>query len=126
TKAKTEVVLPKDDEYVFELKVFDGKEWSAPRQVAIKTRAQNVPPVASVALAELRTEENVETVLDASTSSDPDKGPRALSFTWRQTGGPRVDLRSEGAIARFTAKHAGALSFEVRASDGKSDSPPAP
>jgi len=125
TKPKTEVVLTKDEEVVIELKVFDGKEWSAPRQVTLRPRSQNVPPVASVATAELRTEESVETVLDASASTDPDKGPRPLSFTWRQTGGPaRVELKSEGPIARFVAKRAGAYSFDVKASDGKSDSPP--
>jgi hypothetical protein len=126
TKAKTEVVLQKDEEHVFELKVFDGKEWSAPRQVTLRPRSANIPPVAAVATAELRTEESIETVLDASASTDPDKGPRALSYIWRQTGGPaRVELHSEGAIARFIAKRAGAYSFDCRVSDGKNESAPA-
>ncbi|HEY3321763.1 MAG TPA: PKD domain-containing protein [Planctomycetota bacterium] len=130
-KAKTEAVLTKEGEYVFELKVFDGKEWSEPKQVAVKTRAPNQPPVAAFtgteagATAELRTEEGSETVLDASASSDPDNGPRPLSFIFRQTAGPRVELRTEGALAKFTPKRAGRMTFEVIASDGKNESLPA-
>ncbi|HYG74031.1 MAG TPA: HEAT repeat domain-containing protein [Planctomycetota bacterium] len=124
-KAKTEVVLPKDDEYVFELKVFDGKEWSEPRKVVVKPRAPNIPPLAAVLLPQLRTEENVETILDATPSSDPDKGPHALSYSWRQTGGPRQQLQSEGALAKFTPQRAGTYTFEVKVSDGKNESTPA-
>jgi len=124
-KARTEVVLSKNEECVFELKVFDAKEWSEPKQVVVKPRSGNIPPVAVMSVTELRTEENAEVTLDASGSNDPDKGPHALSFTWRQTGGTRADLRSEGPIAKVTPKRAGTYSFEVKASDGKNDSPPA-
>ena len=125
-RAKVEVTLPKEGEYVFDLKVFDGKEWSEPRQVTVKTRAANQPPVAALAVPEMRTEENLETVLDASASNDPDSGPRPLSFEWKQASGPaKVELTREGAKATFTPRKAGVYVFQVRVSDGKAESLPA-
>ncbi|MGD0089410.1 MAG: PKD domain-containing protein, partial [Planctomycetota bacterium] len=124
-KARTEVELPTDGEYVFELKVFDGKDWSEPVRVPVKTRAPRVPPVAAVAQAELRTEENVETVLDASPSNDPNNGPQPLAYHWKQMSGPKVDLVKEDPKARFTPKKAGILVFQLKVFDGKAESAPA-
>ena len=124
-KAKTEVVLPKEGEYSFELTVSHGKEASAPAKVSVTTRAPNVAPIAAVSNGNIRAEEGVETVLDASTSSDPDNGPKPLTFTWRQVDGTKVELKSEGAIARFTPKKAGVATFAVEAFDGKNKSPAA-
>jgi len=123
---KTEVSLQKEGEYVFELKVFDGKVWSEPARAAVKTRAANVPPIAAFAQPQIRTEENMETILDASASTDPDNGPRPLTFTWRQKDGPKVELHTDdSAFAKFTPVRTGQMSFEVVANDGKANSPPA-
>ncbi|HYF47817.1 MAG TPA: HEAT repeat domain-containing protein [Planctomycetota bacterium] len=124
-RQKVEVTLPKEGEYVFELKVFDGKEWSEPVRASVKTRAGNSAPVAVIAEETLRSEENVETVLDGSGSNDPDKGPNALTFTWKQLEGARVELQQDGAQARFTPKKMGNYKFELRVSDGKAVSEPA-
>ena len=123
-KPKVDVVLPKEGEYVFELKVFDGREWSEPSKVATKTRAPNVAPAAAVVNAEVRTEEHAETVLDATPSTDPDNGPRPLTFIWRQLDGARVELHTEGALAKFTPTKAGSMTFQVEAFDGKARSTP--
>jgi hypothetical protein len=127
-KSKVEVGLPKEGEYVFELKVFDGKEWSAPQSAAVKTRAQNVAPQAILVSPKnsgaISTEENTETVLDASASIDTDNGPKPLTFTWKQIEGARLELKTDGALARFTPKRAGSFGFEVKAFDGKDYSAP--
>jgi hypothetical protein len=124
--AKTELALTKEGEYVFELKVFDGKVWSEPARAAVKTKAANVPPIAAFSQPQIRTEENMETVLDASASSDPDNGPKPLTYTWRQKDGAKVELHTDGtAYAKFTPIRTGSLSFEVIANDGKANSPPA-
>jgi len=124
-KARTEVELRKEGEYVFELKVGAGNDWSEPARVTVKTRAGNLPPVAAFLVPEVRTEENVEAVLDASASNDPDNGPQPLSYHWKQLSGPKTELLAEGAKARFTPKKAGNLVFQVKVSDGKADSAPA-
>jgi hypothetical protein len=121
-RAKTEAVLPKDGEYIFELKVYDGKEWSEPRTITVKTRAANVAPVAAFTVAELRAEENAETVLDASASTDPDKGPEPLHYSFKQLGGPKVDLVIAGPRATFKPHKAGTLVFQLKVSDGKAES----
>ena len=102
---KAQLVLPKAGEYTFELKVSDGKTWSEPARVTVKTRAPNVPPEAIVVALTgyteldldrgadlvklphvvrtdakanahtLITEEQREVLLDGSGASDPDKGP---------------------------------------------------
>ena len=124
--AKSEVTLNKEGEYVFELKVFDGKVWSEPARAAVKTRVANVPPIAAFAQPQIRTEENMETTLDASASNDPDNGPHPLTYTWRQKDGPKVEVHSDGsAFAKFTPTRVGQMSFEVVANDGKSNSPAA-
>ncbi|MCY3020485.1 MAG: PKD domain-containing protein, partial [Planctomycetota bacterium] len=127
-KARAEVTLNKEGEYVFELKVFDGKEWSEPREVSVKTRLANVPPVAAFAVPDVRTEEDAETVLDASASTDPDKGPRALTYAWKQINGPKADFTHSAPTdptVKFTPKKTGALAFQVKVSDGKTESAPA-
>jgi|GEM_PF-1523022 len=124
-KAHVEVVLPNEGEYVFEVKAFDGKEWCEPRKVPVRTRAGNVAPTAAMIQLAVKTEEGVETVLDASSSNDPDNGPRPLSYIWKQlTGTPRVTLREEGPLAKFTPAKLGNYSFQLKVFDGKSESVP--
>ncbi|AUX23797.1 hypothetical protein SOCEGT47_043270 [Sorangium cellulosum] len=57
--------------------------------------------------------------LDASGSSDPEEDP--LTYSWRQTAGPDVELVGEGAHVTFVAPDVAeetALAFEVTVSDG--------
>jgi hypothetical protein len=128
TRPKLEIIPQQEGEYVFELKVFDGKVWSEPVQAAFKTRAQNVAPTALIAIPnnsrELHTEENMETILDGTTSTDPDGGPKPLTYAWKQIDGPRVELKAEGAIARFTPSRQGNYKFQLIVNDGKVSSPP--
>ena len=152
-RAKTEVNLPKDGEYVFELKVFDGKQWSAPVQAKVMTRGQNVVPVAAlVAITgyteqdlnapttllqqphvlktgvnadKLTVEENQEVLLDANGSADPDKGPKPLTYKFRQLSGPRPAHESEdGPYKRVKAGKPGLMAWEVTVLDGKGISAP--
>jgi len=121
---KVELKLPEDGEYVFELKVFDGKEWSEPKAVSVRTRAGNVPPIAVVAKTDIRTETGVETIFDASASNDPDKGPDRLGFVWKQMAGPRCEFVPSGAKAKFLAAKEGNYAFQVTVSDSKAVSAP--
>jgi predicted outer membrane repeat protein len=59
--------------------------------------------------------------LDASASSNPNGGGAALSFEWRQTGGPEVELMADGSpSASFTAPAAAAvLTFTVTVTAGQ-------
>ena len=126
SKVKAEVILQQDGEYVFELKVFDGKDWSEAARAAVKTRAPNVAPIAVISSPNngkiVNTEENMESVLDGSESNDPDNGPKPLTFLWKQTSGSRVDLRPEGKIVRFTPARQGELKFQLIVNDGKASS----
>jgi hypothetical protein len=124
-RMKLDVTLPAEGEYVFQLKVKDGKLWSEPARVAVKTRAGNRPPEARVANAAVRVEVEQEAVLDASASSDPDTGPGPLTFSWKQTGGPRLVLNEDGPRARVRASREGTFTFELTVSDGRALSAPA-
>jgi len=123
-RSKVELKLPEDGEYVFELKVFDGKEWSEPKAVSVRTRAGNVPPVAVVARTEIRTEIGAETTLDASASNDPDKGPDRLGFVWKQIAGSRCEFVPSGNKAKFIGQKEGNYAFQVTVSDSKAASAP--
>lgn len=153
-KAKTEVELSKEGEYTFELKVYNGKQWSEPARTTVKTRPPNVPPNAAVvAIANytdqdlnnpaallrlphivktdarsnmLTVEEGKEILLDASGSTDSDKGPKALVFRWKLLSGPSPEQKSEdGPYLRFKPGRSGTMVWDLIANDGKADSAPA-
>jgi hypothetical protein len=64
--------------------------------------------------------------LDGTKSSDPDGGPGALRFAWRQIAGPAVLLAGPTtASPTFTALLAGSYTFSLVVNDGAADSAPA-
>jgi hypothetical protein len=85
----------------------------------------NQPPVAnagsnqSVLVGELVT-------LNGSGSSDPDNGPSALTFSWKQISGPVVLLTGANtATPTFTPAIEGTYIFALVVNDGAADSTPA-
>lgn len=82
--------------------------------------ATNQPPIAKVASASQSVDVNTQATLDGSGSSDPDNGPAALSYAWKQTSGPAVALaNATQAKASFTPTQAGTYTFELTVGDGK-------
>ena len=122
-KSKIQFTVPAEGEYVWELSVNDGNEWSEPAKnvFQVRPRLKNTPPVAVVERPVISTEVGVETTLDASASNDPDKGPEPLTFRWRK--GNNV-LKQTGPILKITPPSPGTLTFEVSAFDGKDYSEP--
>jgi len=140
-KPKIELVLPKEGEYVFELKVFDGKTWSEPVSATVKTKSGNLPPVATAvvyaaaeaegpnapekATASVTVEEKQEVILDGTASKDADNGPRPLEFKWKQVSGPKPDTNTQdGAKKRISMSRAGPALWQLVVNDGKVDSKP--
>lgn len=78
----------------------------------------NQPPVAQAGTD--RTARVGELVrLDGTLSSDPDRGPAALSYRWRQTGGPAADLQdAQSATPSFVPSAPGRYVFRLAVSDG--------
>jgi hypothetical protein len=149
-RPKPEVTLAKAGEYVFELKVVEGRDESEPARVTIRTRPPNQSPVASaVALAgftdadlksgvdlvslpyvvkgdALAVEEGRTVILDGSGSRDPDAGPQPLTCTWKCMSRPAPDkVVQDGPRLRFVAPAAGSVVYELVVSDGKTPSAPA-
>ncbi|MCW8131635.1 MAG: hypothetical protein KIS92_14915 [Planctomycetota bacterium] len=153
-KQKVPIELPKEGSYTFELKVSNGKQWSEPVRATVKTRPPNVPPSSAVVAMSnytdqdlsnpagllklphviktdprsniLTVEEGREVLLDGSGSTDPDKGPKALVYKWRQISGPAPESKSEdGPYLRFKPGRSGAMLWDLVVSDGKADSPAA-
>lgn len=122
-KSKIQFTVPSEGEYVWELSVNDGNEWSEPAKnvFQVRPRTKNTPPVAVVERPVISTEVGVETTIDASASNDPDKGPEPLTFRWRK--GNNV-LKQTGPILKITPPSPGTLTFEVSAFDGKDYSEP--
>jgi hypothetical protein len=86
----------------FELKVFDGKEWSAPDRVAVRI-VENSAPVANAGDPQTVDEGRV-VHLDGTASADPDGD--TLSFSWEQVPGagpPVILVGADGARPQFTA-----------------------
>lgn len=82
--------------------------------------AANKPPVAAVASATLSVDVNAAVTLDGSASGDPDNGPQALAYAWKQTSGATATLSgADQAKAGFTPTQAGSYVFELTVSDGK-------
>jgi hypothetical protein len=83
----------------------------------------NKAPVAAVAASQLTADPDTLVTLDGSPSSDPDGGPRALSYSWRQTSTPAVALAGANqAKASFTPTQSGTYTFELTVSDGQDSS----
>jgi hypothetical protein len=60
--------------------------------------------------------------LNGSASSDADGDP--LDYTWRQVGGPEVDLtENDGPAPKFTPDVGGTYSFQLVVSDATQNSP---
>ncbi len=122
-KSKIQFVVPAEGTYVWELVVNDGNDDSAPTQITFQARprAKNIPPVAIVERPVITTEVGVQTVIDASASNDPDKGPEPLTFRWRR-GNHELDQRKDKLS--FMPAQVGVTKFEVQAFDGKDFSEP--
>ena len=122
-KSKIQFPVPAEGAYVWELVVNDGNDDSEPAQITFQARARskNVPPVAVVERPVISTEVGTQTVIDASASNDPDKGPEALTFRWRRGN---TELKQSGPIMTFTPATPGTVRFEVVAFDGKDYSEP--
>ena len=122
-KSKIQFTIPAEDVYVWELAVNDGNDWSEPAQITFQSRARtkNAPPVAVVEKQIIATEVGMQTIIDASASNDPDKGPKPLTFRWRK-GGREFD--NDGPILKIMPQTPGTQTFEVQAFDGKDYSEP--
>lgn len=103
---------------VFELTVCDPEALCSRAEVVVTVIApnQNAPPVA-VAGAEQQVQPGQLVTLDGLASHDPEGA--ALTFAWRQTAGPTVELhRANTAEPSFTAGDAGdAYRFVLRVCD---------
>ncbi len=119
--AKLSVVLRQRGDYVFGLKVNDGKVFSLEALVAVTV--ENLGPRADA--GPLRGGKVGRAVtLDGRFSADPNLDP--LSFTWRQIDGPSATLDDAKAAApRFTPSAAGVYAFELTVDDGLLSSAPA-
>lgn len=123
--AKTWFVPTEPGEYVFEIRVSDGKD------AVVGTKKVNVakPNLAPVAIPRVQPERatmNQRVVFDASLSKDPDGKLKA--YQWKQTGGPAVKLTEQQLQARqfdFDAAEPGEYAFELKVSDGETWSEPA-
>ena len=123
-KPRFETIVPSEGKYVFELKVYDGNDWSEPAVVefSAKSRGKNIPPIAVVDKLSITTEVGQDTIIDASASSDPDNGPEPLIFRWKSDG---VVMKTiNGPVNKFKPPTPGKLTFTVEAYDGKDFSEP--
>lgn len=117
---------PRSGEYIFELVVTDGVRDSEPVSHMVRVINNTEPPVAVVVAPE-RIAPGALVRMDASQSYDPDG--QALTYRWRQTGGPRVndyiiDDRLGDAAPGFRPAGNGMYSFELVVSNGKLQSKP--
>ena len=105
--------LPRGTRLAFALRVSDGLEFA---DVTARVRV-NQAPVAS-APAQVTATPSERVVVSAGASADPDGD--ALTYTWRQTGGPAVSFDATAAALAFTAPAVGrqSLTFAVDVSDG--------
>lgn len=107
-------------EYAFELTVSDGMA-SSSDTVLIRVEPPpvvlNLPPIADPGPDRVVNQGDGVT-LDGSASQDPEGSP--LGFAWRQSAGPKVNLRASASVtASFQAGQAGAYGFELTVSDGE-------
>jgi MYXO-CTERM domain-containing protein len=109
-------------EYVFGLRVDDGKSRSLEDLVTIRIAGNNRPPKAFVKpVGNVVVEDLV--VLDGTQSSDPD-GDK-LEYIWTQLSGPPVQLnQNKTGEASFTPTSAEVYKFQLQVRDGKAQSSP--
>jgi len=118
--------------YVFQLRVQDSpnhelpyarEHWSKGCTTVVQAIALgNLPPVADAGEGVVM-RQGGQVTLDGTGSDDPDGDE--LSFTWRQLGGPRVEmLEAETATPSFGACTPGLYQFELVVNDGLTDSLP--
>ncbi|MEP0848546.1 MAG: hypothetical protein HRF50_17210, partial [Phycisphaerae bacterium] len=102
----------------FELRVSDGNNTSTDT-ISVHVEGHNEAPAASAGADQYVYESGLVT-LDASGSADADVND-ALTYSWRQTGGPAVELsHADGPTPTFTAPATTGitrLSFEVTVTD---------
>jgi len=107
----------------FELVVSDGQTESGADSVTITVNHVNKTPTADAG-PDQKVEQQAQVTLDGSGSSDDDGD--TLSYTWRQTFGPSVELSMHNVVRpTFVAPEGSApatLSFDLVVSDNVSDS----
>ncbi len=111
--------------YRFELRVFDGRQWSDPAAVEVMVERENLRPEAIVP-AEMEAGVGQAVVIDGSASRDADGDE--LTFRWSQAGGPPLYLEpkllSEDKLV-LAVDRPGEYDLELVVSDGRSQSEPA-
>ncbi|MCZ7646336.1 MAG: PKD domain-containing protein [Planctomycetota bacterium] len=123
--AKTWFVPTEPGEYVFEVKVDDGKD-SVVGTKKIKVSRPNRTPVAVPKVLPEKAELNQRILVDGSLSKDEDG--KIEQYEWRQVSGPPVTLTQDELTRRefhFDAKADGDYVFELKVFDGKVWSAPA-
>jgi hypothetical protein len=110
--------------YAIRLVVHDGQVASVPDTVTVTVESPtNQTPVAVIEAVD-PVEEGEWVTLDGSGSYDPDQD--SLTYSWSQTGGPRVMLEDgDLPVAGFYAVAEGTLTFTLVVHDGDAASTPA-
>lgn len=108
--------------YTFGLVVNDGLSDSSMAKVEIvvgdTASTPNSVPIANPGTPQTVTI-NAAVTLDGSFSSDPDHGPKPLTYVWTQVSGPTVTLNGANtAQASFTPSQPGEYAFKLTVSDG--------
>ncbi len=105
--------------YVFQLSISDGIVNSVDAvTITVLDAANNQPPVVDAGSSQ-QAFLSTPVTLDGSASRDPDEGPAALTYTWRQLRGAPIVLEGlNTAKPRFTPVREGTYLFELTASDG--------
>jgi hypothetical protein len=87
--------------------------------VVYGTSSENKPPVANAG-ADLTARKGIALTLDGSLSSDPDNGPQALKYNWRQVSGPSTIYIQNPALkaVSVTLDAVGTYEFELAVNDG--------
>ena len=128
TSAKPQFTPDADGTYRLQLIVSDGASSSDPDEVGINASTPNVPPNANAGL-----DQNVITGitvrLDGYGSSDPDNGPRPLSYLWSFAAKPTGSLLTDNGIvnkdipnASFIPDVDGTYELRLTISDGEHSS----
>ena len=85
----------------------------------------NTPPIAKAGPNQTA-RRGSKVTLSGAASSDPDKGPAAITYLWSQTSGPTIALsRPIGVDSTFTPVVSGVYGFKLVVFDGKGNSQPA-
>ncbi len=110
-----------ENDYVFELTVFDGELYSQPDTVTIAIG--NRTPIADAG-EDQSCELGTQVHLNGTNSYDPDAGD-ILSYKWTQVSGPSVELSDPNiAVPNLTPSVAGEYVFSLIVNDGITSSLP--